>query len=77
MPENNWYGEMGKLWSPGEKGALNKIDVFIKEGLANYKDGRNFPSGNNVSQLSPHLHFGEVSPNQVWYRSKPKKAKKK
>ena len=42
---------MEKLWTPGEKGAHNKIDVFIKEGLANYKDGRNFPSGNNVSQL--------------------------
>jgi Deoxyribodipyrimidine photolyase len=54
MPENNWYDEMEKLWTPGEKGANNKIDIFIKEGLTNYKDGRNFPSGNNVSQLSPH-----------------------
>ena len=76
MPEHNWHVAMEKLWTPGEKGAHNKIDVFIKEGLANYKDGRNFPSGNNVSQLSPHLHFGEVSPNQVWYRSKTQEGKK-
>ena len=76
MPVHNWYVAMEKLWTPGEKGAHNKIDVFIKEGLANYKDGRNIPSGNNVSQLSPHLHFGEVSPNQVWYRSKTQEGKK-
>ena len=76
MPVHNWHVAMEKLWTPGEKGAHNKIDVFIKEGLANYKDGRNFPSGNNVSQLSPHLHFGEVSPNQVWYRSKTQEGKK-
>ena len=76
MPVHNWHVAMEKLWTPGEKGAHNKIDVFIKEGLDNYKDGRNFPSGNNVSQLSPHLHFGEVSPNQVWYRSKTQEGKK-
>ena len=37
MPENNWYGEMEKLWTPGENGAHNKIDVFIKEGLPTIK----------------------------------------
>ena len=25
-----------------------------------------------VSRLSPHLHFGEISPNEVWYRAKTK-----
>ena len=67
---------MEKLWTPGENGAHHKIDVFIKEGLANYKDGRNFPSGNNVSQLSPHLHFGEVSPTKFGIDQKPKKEKR-
>ena len=76
MPNKNWYLKMKNLWSPGEIGAQKKIDIFIKNGLSNYKDGRNFPSGNNVSQLSPHLHFGEVSPNQVWYRSKTQEGKK-
>ena len=31
------------------------------------KEGRNFPSKKVVSRLSPHLHFGEISPHQVWY----------
>ena len=75
MPKHNWYNNMSSLWSPGEEGALNKIEEFISNGLNNYKEGRNFPSNQNVSQLSPHLHFGEVSPNQVWYRAKTKEGK--
>ena len=75
LPKHNWYNKMTSLWSPGEEGALSKIDEFISNGLNNYKEGRNFPSNKNVSQLSPHLHFGEVSPNQVWYRAKTKEGK--
>jgi len=75
MPKQNWYSKMTSLWSPGEEGGLNKIEEFISNGLNNYKEGRNFPSNQNVSQLSPHLHFGEVSPNQVWYRAKTKEGK--
>ena len=75
MPEHNWYNKMISLWSPGEEGAKSKIEEFISNGLNNYKEGRNFPSNKNVSQLSPHLHFGEVSPNQVWYRAKTKEGK--
>ena len=75
MPKHNWYNKMISLWSPGEEGAHGKIEEFISNGLNNYKEGRNFPSNQNVSQLSPHLHFGEVSPNQVWYRAKTKEGK--
>ena len=31
-----------------------------------YKTGRDFPAQPFVSKLSPHLHFGEISPGQVW-----------
>ena len=75
MPKHDWHNKMTSLWSPGEEGALTKIEEFISNGLINYKEGRNFPSNQNVSQLSPHLHFGEVSPNQVWYRAKTKEGK--
>jgi len=43
---------------------------FLDEGLSLYKDGRNLPAMPYVSRLSPHLHFGEVSPNQLWYAVK-------
>ena len=29
MPKHNWYNKMISLWSPGEEGALNKIEEFI------------------------------------------------
>lgn len=32
-----------------------------------YREGRDFPGRNFMSRLSPALHFGELSPNQLWY----------
>jgi len=34
---------------------------------ATYHHRRNQPSDEGTSRLSPHLHFGEVSPRQVWH----------
>ena len=73
LPRIKWYKEMEKLWEPGEKGAHKKLESFLSDGLLGYKEGRNFPSKKNVSQLSAHMHFGEISPNQVWHRAKLKK----
>ena len=73
LPRIKWYKEMEKVWEPGEKGAHKKLESFLSDGLLGYKEGRNFPSKKNVSQLSAHMHFGEISPNQVWHRAKLKK----
>ena len=51
----------------GEFGAHEKLKRFAKTGIKNYKEGRNFPADPYVSRLSPHLHWGEISPNQAWY----------
>lgn len=67
MPNIKWYEQMEQEWQPGEDGAQKRLKSFIKEGLNGYKEGRNIPSGINVSRLSPHLHFGEISPNEAWY----------
>ncbi|WP_257282744.1 deoxyribodipyrimidine photo-lyase [Endozoicomonas sp. SESOKO1] len=53
----------------GEAAAKNKLQDFLDKGLNGYKEGRDFPARRSISQLSAHLHFGEVSPNQVWYAS--------
>ena len=50
-----------------DKQDLSKFNKFLENGLNGYRNGRNFPEKENVSQLSPHLHFGEISPNQIWY----------
>lgn len=70
LPGINWYKEMDTIWSPGESGAAVKLKTFTDSSLVNYKSGRDFPSLNSVSRLSPHLHFGEVSPRQVLHETK-------
>lgn len=70
MPRISWYQSMQNIWSPGEAGAQTCLKTFLENGLRGYKDGRNFPVRQNVSRLSPYLHFGEISPNDVWYAAK-------
>jgi deoxyribodipyrimidine photo-lyase len=64
-----WDIPMLNQWDIGEDGALKRMNEFLDIGLKGYKEGRNFPSKPHASKLSPHLHFGEISPNQVWYAS--------
>ncbi|GAB3113417.1 deoxyribodipyrimidine photo-lyase [Aestuariicella hydrocarbonica] len=66
QPNVCWYGGLEKSWCPGEQGAQTALHGFLEHGLAHYKEGRDFPAQDNVSRLSPHLHFGEISPQQVW-----------
>ena len=54
-------------WEPGEEGARHRLDQFVGE-AADYEAKRNLPSEEGTSRLSPHLHFGELSPRQVWHR---------
>lgn len=65
LPKIHWDLSLKKHWVIGEAGAQVRLSEFIDEGLQHYKEGRDFPAQNSVSRLSPHLHFGEISPNQV------------
>ena len=67
LPDHVWAADMIKSWEVGEEAASNKMRQFINDGLKQYKKGRDFPAMNAVSRLSPHLHFGEISPNTLWY----------
>ncbi len=66
-----WYRQMAEQWSPGEKGARARLQDFLEIGIRNYKEGRNRPDKAFCSRLSPHLHFGEISPHQVWNATEP------
>lgn len=67
MPDIRWYDGIASEWSPGEAGAKQRLDDFMANGLDHYDEGRNRPDKRYVSRLSPHLHFGELSPNQAWF----------
>ena len=53
-------------WQPGESGATAKLHAFLDGAASDYADGRDIPSSEGTSRLSPHLHFGEIGPGQVW-----------
>ncbi|MEX0981382.1 MAG: deoxyribodipyrimidine photo-lyase [Bacteroidales bacterium] len=50
---------------PGEKEALKVLNAFIKERLPGYKEHRNDPNKEMVSDLSPYLHFGQISSQRI------------
>lgn len=58
----------GFEWTPGEEGAAQNLETFLDEGLEGYKANRNLPYlKSSTSKLSPHLHWGEISPRQIWH----------
>jgi deoxyribodipyrimidine photo-lyase len=65
-PAIDWAAGLRETWRPGECGAHAQLKRFRKEALAHYPTGRNEPGDIGTSRLSPHLHFGEISPRQVW-----------
>jgi deoxyribodipyrimidine photo-lyase len=68
LPTHNWKNKIIKKWNVGEKAAEQRLEEFISFELNGYKEGRNFPNKKNVSRLSPHLHWGEISPNTIWHK---------
>lgn len=63
----DWASAFADDWEPGEEGARKRVAAFIDQAAA-YDRRRNLPSEDGSSRLSPHLHFGEVSPAYVWHR---------
>ena len=55
-------------WIPGEDGARAAFRGFIPK-LEAYDEARNLPSQAGISRLSPHLHFGEISPATIWHHA--------
>ncbi len=66
LPKVPWHKGFYEHWAIGERAGLKKIKEFIDGPMAEYKQRRDYPADGLGSRLSPHLHFGEVSPHQVW-----------
>lgn len=65
-PPPTWGHKLQKTWAPGEAGAKKKLSLFQRKSIQNYAKLRDFPAEQGTSKLSPHLHFGEISPKQVY-----------
>ena len=77
MPTVPWYKSFESVWTPGEGGARAQLTSFLSYGIEGYKEDRNRPDLENVSRLSPYLHFGEISPRVVWHEAQSATAPEK
>ncbi|UTW55075.1 deoxyribodipyrimidine photo-lyase [Kordiimonas sp. SCSIO 12610] len=67
----DWTNSLDKCWQAGETQARKALDQFVSENIDQYDNDRDIPSlKHGTSKLSPHLHFGEISPITVWHQVK-------
>jgi deoxyribodipyrimidine photo-lyase len=52
-------------WKGGERAAQELLTRFISSRLARYPGDRNDPNAGALSDLSPYLHFGQLSPVSI------------
>lgn len=50
---------------PGASNACRTLEVFIDNRLTDYDQKRNDPNANVQSNLSPYLHFGQISAQRI------------
>ncbi|GAB0117124.1 cryptochrome/photolyase family protein [Acidisoma sp. 7E03] len=66
LPTIPWDAAIREEWTPGEAGAAARLRRFVSEAVGAYGRARDIPGTDGTSMLSPHLHWGEISPWQVW-----------
>ncbi len=70
----DWSEGIDEFWEVGEDAAHAQLEWW-SDHVDDYQDARNLPSKDKVSRLSPHLHFGEISPVQIWHHFQGKSTK--
>lgn len=63
----NWAKDFKNHWQIGEKAALKKLENFLEHKIQFYAQYRDIPEKKSTTTLSPHLHFGEISPRTIIY----------
>lgn len=53
---------VSRLFPGGTQNAKRKFTAFLKNRLQHYDTNGNQPQTDDVSQMSPYLHFGQISP---------------
>jgi deoxyribodipyrimidine photo-lyase len=67
LPRTRWDSGLTAAWQPGEQGAQEMLELFCNNAINNYAHARDLPARHGTSRLSPHLHFGEISPRQIHF----------
>jgi deoxyribodipyrimidine photo-lyase len=70
MPRLNWAQGLHAAWTPGSAAAHALLRRFLNDSVDAYATERDRPDLQGTSRLSPHLHFGEISPREVWHATR-------
>ena len=65
--KEQWALKINNYWDFNNGFAQKKINSFLENNFNGYCETRNFPSIDGTSKLSPYLHYGQISPNQIFY----------
>ena len=65
LPRIDWAQRIRESWTPGEAGAQAALKKFLRTPAKYYAMDRDRPDLPHTSRMSPHLHFGEISPRQT------------
>lgn len=69
-PRIQWDAGLSENWEPGSVSAHKQLNRFLKGCVSDYQTARDLPAERGTSRLSPHLHFGEISPRTIWHETK-------
>lgn len=65
LPQTGWDKQFYAHWHPGEQHAHQRLADFLQNHVHDYDVKRDRPDVEGTSRLSPHLHFGEISPRTI------------
>jgi deoxyribodipyrimidine photo-lyase len=71
LDDFNWHEKLHQHWRPGENSAHSLIDNFLDDAVQGYQTDRDVPSVAGTSRMSPYLHFGEITPQQIYHSLQP------
>jgi len=66
LPEIAWHQGIEEDWDISGRAGLQRMEAFAAGRMSDYETGRNLPGEDGTSRLSPYLHFGMLSPRQVY-----------
>ena len=68
----DWAGGLRAAWTPGQRGrAARARSNSCATAFDDYASSRDRPALHGTSRLSPHLHFGEIGPREIWHATRP------
>jgi deoxyribodipyrimidine photo-lyase len=53
------------VYAGGQNEAHRRLGIFLRRRLAKYDQARNDPAADGLSDMSPYLHFGQISPLEI------------